>query len=140
LHLFRQLKSQGQTIILITHKLNEVLSVADRISVMRQGKLVKTVQAASSSAQELAHLMIGEEWAPRNRPARAQKSSPKTLFELRNVSTSVLKNISLSVSAGEIVGIAGVEGSGQSDLVALASAQMMPKAGDLFFEGKPLRS
>jgi len=123
-HLFRileGLKAQGKTIILITHKLREIMEVTDTVSVMRRGEMTATVKTSQTSPQELAELMVGRKVLLRvdKTPAR-----PKELvLEVDNLEVidskgvKRLKGISLDVRAGEILGIAGVSGNGQSELL-----------------------
>ena len=123
-HLFRileGLKAQGKTIILITHKLREIMEVTDTVSVMRRGEMTATVKTSETSPQELAELMVG-----RKVLLRVDKTSakPKELvLEVNDLEVidrkgvKRLKGISLNVRAGEILGIAGVSGNGQSELL-----------------------
>jgi len=113
-----ELKAQGKTIILITHKLNEVMAVSEHVSVMRKGRIVGELETARTSPQEIAQLMVG-------RPVlfRVEKTVKKVgdpVLEIENLSytdkrgVELLRNISFVVRAGEIFGIAGVEGNGQT--------------------------
>ncbi len=119
----RSLRSQGKTIILITHKLDEVLSVADTISVMRKGEIVGTVAASSVTKQELARMMVGR--AVLMSVANPEASPGKTVLSLKSLGYRTrqgevkLQNLTLQVRAGEIYGIAGVEGNGQSELLQI---------------------
>ncbi|MCG6903082.1 MAG: ABC transporter ATP-binding protein, partial [Rhodobacter sp.] len=123
-HLFRileGLKEQGKTIILITHKLREIMEITDTVSVMRRGEMVATVQTAETSPEELAELMVGRKVLLRvdKKPARPGK----TVLDIENLrvvdedKVERLRGISLSVRAGEILGVAGVSGNGQSELL-----------------------
>ncbi len=117
----RELKEGGATIIFIDHKLQEVLEISDRITVIRRGKTVATVNAADVSAGDLAELMVGSEL-----PTPDTTESTVTdqlalevldLVVLDNDDRTVVDNVSLTVHKGEIVGIAGIEGNGQTELV-----------------------
>lgn len=116
----RKLKDDGRTIVLITHKINEVLQVCDTYSVLRQGKLVAQGLVDSDSAETIVESMIGRrlpEFSFEREPRREEK-----VLECRELSESIqaigqLKGVSLAVHAGEVVGVAGVEGSGQTHLV-----------------------
>jgi simple sugar transport system ATP-binding protein len=123
-HLFRileGLKAQGKTIILITHKLREIMETTDTVSVMRRGEMVATVQTAETSPEQLAELMVGRKVLLRvdKKPA----NPGKTVLEVENLrvvdedKVERLRGISLHVRAGEILGIAGVAGNGQSELL-----------------------
>ncbi|MEM7300030.1 MAG: ABC transporter ATP-binding protein [Pseudomonadota bacterium] len=123
-HLFRilrNLRDEGKTIILITHKLREIMDVTDTVSVMRRGEMTATVKTADSSPEELAELMVGRKVLLRveKKPANPDE----TILEVANLNVTDskgvhrLKDVSLSVKAGEILGIAGVAGNGQSELL-----------------------
>jgi simple sugar transport system ATP-binding protein len=142
-HLFavlRKLRDEGKTLILITHKLREVMAVTDSVSVMRKGELVATLDTRSTTPAELAALMVG-----RNVNLTATKSHRRPgrcVLELREVSytdaTGVerLKNVSFTLHEGEILGIAGVAGNGQSELLEVLSGMLRPSAGDILLHGK----
>ena len=142
-HLFRilrQLKEQGKTVLLITHKLREIMAVTDAVSVMRRGEMVATRRTAETSPEELAELMVG-----RRVLLQVDKGAPRpgeTKLSVRNVSVrdgrgvEMVKSVSFDVAAGEIVGIAGVAGNGQSELLQ-AIAGMVPVAqGTIEIEGR----
>ncbi len=123
-HLFRileGLKEQGKTIILITHKLREIMEITDEVSVMRRGEMVATVKTAETNPEELAELMVGRKVLLRvdKKPA----APGETVLEVENLrvvdddGVERLKGISFEVRAGEILGIAGVSGNGQSELL-----------------------
>ncbi len=121
LEMLRRLRGEGRVIILVTHKLAEALAVADRITVLRQGHVVARRTASEVNEAELARLMIGE-LAPHNQAARASGARGRAALTLEGVVVEqdgrrVLDSVYLSVDAGEIVGIAGVDGNGQSELV-----------------------
>ncbi len=125
-HLFRilrGLRDEGKTIILITHKLREIMEVTDTVSVMRRGEMTATVRTADTSPEQLAELMVGRKVLLRvdKKPA----TPGKTVLEVENLRISDdkgverLKGVSLNVRAGEILGIAGVAGNGQSELLEI---------------------
>jgi simple sugar transport system ATP-binding protein len=123
-HLFRILKGlrdQGKTIILITHKLREIMETTDTVSVMRRGTMVATVRTAETSPEELAELMVGRKVLLQVEKAPATPG--KTVLEVENLrvrdtqGVERLKGINLTIRAGEILGIAGVAGNGQSELL-----------------------
>ncbi|WP_425100376.1 ABC transporter ATP-binding protein [Tropicibacter sp. S64] len=123
-HLFRileGLRKEGKTIILITHKLREIMEITDTVSVMRRGEMTATVKTAETSPEELAELMVGRKVLLRvdKKPAHPG-GNVLEIENLRHVDSAGverLKGISLTVRAGEIVGIAGVSGNGQSELL-----------------------
>ncbi|MDG1201407.1 MAG: ABC transporter ATP-binding protein [Candidatus Actinomarina sp.] len=116
----KQLKDSGVTILFISHKLDEVLEIADEISVMRAGKYIDTVQANNVSKIELAEMMIGENLP--SPPKRENKPREENALSVEDITSATVdgkkafKNINFSIKQGEIVGIAGVEGNGQREL------------------------
>ncbi|APX22199.1 MAG: ABC transporter ATP-binding protein [Rhodobacteraceae bacterium] len=123
-HLFRildNLRSEGKTIILITHKLREIMEITDTVSVMRRGEMTATVKTAETSPEQLAELMVGRKVLLRVDKVPAQPGAPVLQVEnLRHTDShgvERLKGISLEVRAGEILGVAGVAGNGQSELL-----------------------
>ncbi|MBE5809170.1 MAG: ABC transporter ATP-binding protein [Clostridiales bacterium] len=127
----RSLAASGKSIVLITHKLQEVMAVSDRIYVMRAGHVVAERKKAETSVEELAFLMVGHPMADREiTPVKPGK----TLLETKDLclvheGRSVLKGISLHVDEGEIVGIAGVSGNGQSELIQCITGLMRSTSG-----------
>lgn len=116
----RGMRDQGETVVIITHKLSEVLALSDRVSVMRDGKIVGEVDTKSTSAAELARMMVGRDVLLRVDKSAAKEGS--TMLEVRDLRLSRdgrdrLRGLSFDVRAGEIVGVAGVEGNGQSELI-----------------------
>ncbi len=140
----RGLKEQGHTVIFISHKLREVLSVAERIAVMRRGKLVAEVKAGETTVDTLANLMVGE---ARSGPSVVEPYQPPTgevvlsaenLAALGEDGRAVLSGVSLTVHAGEIVGIAGVDGNGQRELAEVLTGLRPLSSGQGTLLGKPL--
>ncbi len=134
--LFKNLKEltrNGLTIIFISHKLDEVLNIADEITVMRQGTTVTRVLPKDTNKKQLAEYMIGGA-LPTPRPADT-KPLPEKVLEMKNVfwndrtGREVLHDVNLDIHAGEIVGLAGVEGNGQSELVELIMGLVKPASG-----------
>ncbi|WP_414473260.1 ABC transporter ATP-binding protein [Microvirga sp. M2] len=142
--LLRSLKQQGKTVILITHKLREIMAVTDRVSVMRRGEMVATVETAGTSPPELAELMVGRRVLLR--VEKTEKAPGAPVLEVRNLSVvdsrGVLRvaDASLTVRAGEIVGIAGVAGNGQSELLETIAGMRRPVLGAISVEGREIRS
>ena len=142
--LLRSLKEQGKTVILITHKLREIMAITDRVSVMRRGEMVATVETANTSPPELAELMVGRRVLLR--VEKAEKTPGAPLLEIDNMSVvdarGVLRvaNASLTVRAGEIVGIAGVAGNGQSELLEAIAGMRQPVLGSIRLEGRDIHS
>ncbi|MBV9520839.1 MAG: ABC transporter ATP-binding protein, partial [Hyphomicrobiales bacterium] len=136
------LKAQGKTIILITHKLQEMMAVTDRVSVMRQGEIVATMDTASTSPRALAALMVGREVLLRvEKKPREAGTAMLEVQGLRVVDergVTRLDHISFTLHEGEIVGVAGVAGNGQSELLAALSGIMPMSAGKVSIAGTPL--
>ena len=136
------LKRQGRTVILITHKLREIMAITDRVTVMRRGVVVANVATADTSREQLAELMVGREVLLR---VEKQPSTPgEVLLQAEHLDFSDaagvrrVKDVSLNVRRGEIVGIAGVAGNGQSELLTLLSGITRPDAGTLSVNGSVL--
>jgi len=136
------LRNQGKTVILITHKLREIMAITDSVSVMRQGAMVATLKTAETSPEEIAELMVG-----RHVLLEVEKGPAKPgekLLEVHNLvvkddmGVTRVKNVSFSVRAGEIVGIAGVSGNGQSDLLEAVSGMRDQSAGEIILKGVTL--
>ncbi|MDX8454089.1 ABC transporter ATP-binding protein [Mesorhizobium sp. VK9D] len=144
-HLFRilkQLKDQGKTIVLITHKLREIMAITDTVSVMRQGTMVATRTTKETTVGELAELMVGRRVLLRvekgESEAGAIKLSVKNLTVKDSRGVTMVDNVSFDVRSGEIVGIAGVAGNGQSELLEAISGIRHAVSGEVMLEGKPV--
>jgi ABC-type uncharacterized transport system ATPase subunit len=144
-HLFRilkQLREQNKTIILITHKLREIMAVTDAVSVMRRGEIVATRTTAETTPEELAELMVGRRVLLRVEKKPVQPGRP--LLQVENLgyvdSRGVRRfsEVSFEVRAGEIVGIAGVAGNGQSELLEVLSGIRHATVGTVLLDGKPV--
>jgi len=144
--ILRRMREQGKTVIIITHKLSEVLAISDEVTVMRDGKVVGRVQTKETNAAELARLMVGREVL-----LRVEKSEPevgRAELEVRNLSVSDINgvkrvnNVTFEVRSGEIVGIAGVEGNGQTELIEALAGLVDPArlAGEINFEGRNINA
>ncbi len=136
------LRAQGKTVILITHKLREIMAITDNVSVMRQGQMVATVKTAETSPEALAELMVGRRVLLRVDKGLAHPG--KTMLEVQNLVVADdmgivrVKDVSFSVRAGEIVGIAGVSGNGQSELLESISGMRDQRQGQVLLNGNPL--
>jgi simple sugar transport system ATP-binding protein len=140
--IMKNLISEGKSIILITHKLKEIKAVADRCTVIRRGKLIGTVDVATTSEETMAEMMVGRQVSFK---VNKYESRPgEVILRLDNVSVKSnrkhmgLKNFSLEVRAGEIVGIAGVEGNGQTELVEAITGLRGIESGDIYFKGEKI--
>ncbi|HEX4950737.1 MAG TPA: ABC transporter ATP-binding protein [Blastocatellia bacterium] len=127
--ILRGMRAQGKTIIIITHKLNEVLALSDNITVMRDGKVVGNLVTAQTNAAEIARLMVGRDVLLRvEKPEAKPKDVVLKVSKLQLLPHS--EAISFNVHAGEIVGIAGVEGNGQTELIEIIAGLRKAVAGN----------
>ena len=135
LDLLRNLRGEGRIVVLITHKLAEALAVADRITVLRRGRVVARTTPAETSEQKLAGLMIGELVTQPDTSATRPHPGAQAVLEIENLTLDdrtgrrILDRLSFRVAAGEIVGIAGVDGNGQTELVELLAGVRRPGTG-----------
>ncbi|TIT22961.1 MAG: ABC transporter ATP-binding protein [Mesorhizobium sp.] len=144
-HLFRilrQLKEQGKTIVLITHKLREIMAITDTVSVMRQGTMVATRETRKTTVEELAELMVGRRVLLRVEKGEAKAGGVKLAVKNLTVKDSrgvtMVDDVSFDIHAGEIVGIAGVAGNGQSELLEAISGIRHAVSGSVTLDGKPI--
>ncbi|WJS84140.1 ABC transporter ATP-binding protein [Paracoccus sp. TOH] len=136
----RQLAEAGTAVLYISHKLEEIRSHCDRATILRQGRLVGTVDPRAHSARELAAMMVGAEMRLVDRSGR-KPGAP--VLEVRGLSTPAgegvaLRDIALSLRAGEILGIGGVAGNGQEELLSALSGETATAAGTVALEGRDL--
>jgi len=138
--ILQKLKQEGLSIIFITHKLNEVLEIADRISVLRRGKVVETAPRAGATQESLARAMVGREVLLRVDKAPAAPGdtalSVRDLHAFDDRGLEVVRGVSFDVHGGEIVGLAGVDGNGQSELIDALAGLRKPSAGEISLAGK----
>ncbi|MBZ9908314.1 MULTISPECIES: ABC transporter ATP-binding protein [unclassified Mesorhizobium] len=144
-HLFRilrQLKEQGKTVVLITHKLREIMAITDTVSVMRQGTMVATRETRKTTVEELAELMVGRRVLLRVEKGEAEAGAVKLAVKNLTVRDSrgvtMVDDVSFDLRAGEIVGIAGVAGNGQSELLEAISGIRHAVSGSVTLDGKPI--
>ena len=142
--IIRSLQEGGKSIIFISHKLNEVLEIADRITVLRQGKKIDTVPRKGATREGLARLMVGREVVLSVEKPPAEPG--ETLLEVDNLivvderGLEAVRGVSFEVKAGEIVGIAGVDGNGQSELIDALTGLRSPAGGKITAAGEDLTS
>ncbi|MDD9706450.1 ABC transporter ATP-binding protein [Seohaeicola sp. SP36] len=143
-HLFRilrNLRDEGKTIILITHKLREIMDITDTVSVMRRGEMTATVKTAETSPAQLAELMVGRKVLLRVEKTPATPGKPVLdVDNLRVVDAAGverLRGVSFTIRAGEVLGLAGVAGNGQSELLEVLGG-MMPATGTVRVNGTPI--
>ncbi len=133
----RQLKQKGVTVIYISHRLEEVFRISDRVSVMRDGRYVATKLTKDTSRKELISLMVGRElkesYPPRSNPPG------EIALEVKNISGNGDKDISFSVRKGEILGISGLVGAGRTELAMLLFGAVPIESGEIWVDGKPVQ-
>jgi general nucleoside transport system ATP-binding protein len=140
--IMNRMKEEGCAVVFITHKMNEVMEVADRITVLRKGETVETVDKESTNPKHLTELMMGCPVDLSIKRIETEKS--KVEMEVRYLSAfdvegvKVLKDISFSIYAGEILGVAGIAGSGQKELCEALAGLYPVKHGEVIFEGENL--
>lgn len=142
--ILKSLTNEGKSIIIITHKIEEIMQVADRCTVIRRGKSVDTVDVKQSSQQELADLMVGRSVSFKVDKKPAQPKDPvltiKNLTVKESRGLDAVKDLSLEVRAGEILGIAGIDGNGQSELIHAITGLTKVESGTITLEGKEIQN
>lgn len=142
--IIRRLTSEGKSVIFISHKMREVMEISDRIMVLRKGEVVASVKRGEASESELASLMVGRRLVECTYPKRTADMAEKPVFSLERVGYNSsskhngLHDLSLEIRRGEILGIAGVDGNGQSELAKLATGLIAPDEGKVTFAGKDI--
>jgi simple sugar transport system ATP-binding protein len=143
--MLRNMKEAGNAIIIITHKLNEVLEISDRVTVLRKGRTVGTVKTAETSARALTAMMVGEsvslkirreEPAPRGKPLLEVRSINCRNDNRGNAEGKVIKNMSFDLYGGEILGVAGIAGSGQRELCEIIAGLRRIESGSILLNGE----
>lgn len=139
--ILRRMRDDGKTIIIITHKLHEVLSLSDKVTVLRKGEYIGTVKTEEATEQSLTEMMVGKSVS-----LNIERSEPKnsvTRLSLTNVSVKgsdgvdILKNVSFTAKSGEILGIAGIAGSGQKELLeSVAGLQHLTSGSIIYYDPK----
>ena len=140
--IMKNLVKEGKSIVLITHKLDEIRAVSDRVTVIRRGKSIETVEIAGSTNADLAEMMVGRSVSFKTEKQEAQPKevilSIKDLVVNENRGVPAVKNLSLDVRAGEIVGIAGIDGNGQSELIQAITGLRKIESGSVELKGQSI--
>ncbi|TDT50740.1 ABC transporter ATP-binding protein [Fonticella tunisiensis] len=140
--ILKNLVKEGKSIILITHKLKEVMSMSDRVTIVRRGKVIDTVRTSETSIDRLAEMMVGRKVSLKIDKAPAKPG--KVVLEIKDLRAQdhrglpVLKGVNLEVRSGEILGIAGVDGNGQSELIEVITGLRKSTGGKFILNGKDL--
>lgn len=138
--ILRKMKEQGNAIIIITHKLNEVLDISDRVTILRKGESIETVVTKDCDSKRLTELMVGR--AIKLEIERPEVKNAKTVLKCTNISieksdgTKGIDGISFDIKSGEILGIAGVAGSGQKELCEGIAGLLKVKEGEILYQGE----
>jgi ABC-type uncharacterized transport systems, ATPase components len=142
--IMRRLAGEGKTIILITHKLKEIMAIGDRVTIIRRGKVVDSLPVQGTTPEELAAKMVGRKVSFFIEKKEARTG--ETILELDNVTAcddrgiQVLKGLSLEVRRGEILGIAGVEGNGQRELIEVLTGLRKAASGEIRLRGRSVQN
>jgi len=136
----RRMVAEGLTIIFITHKLNEIMAISNRVTVLRKGKHIATLDTSRTSRKELAKLVLGEEFTLGLEKPSSSKSNNeillvKNLWALDDLGIDALKGISFSLKKGEILGVVGVSGNGQKELAEVITGLRRAKNGEILLKG-----
>jgi ribose transport system ATP-binding protein len=140
-HLFQtveRLKARGSAVIFISHRLDEIFQISDTITVLKDGQLVTSVPSRELTKDEVVRLMVGRQLSDAF-PPKAQNVSDQRLLEVEGLSTARLRDVSLTLRPGEILGVAGLEGHGQRELVRALFGLENVTAGRLAIEGNAVR-
>lgn len=141
-NIIKRMKEQGCAVIIITHKLHEVMAICDKVSVLRKGKNVKTLNIADTNISELTELMVG--YKSDLKIDKAISNIHELLYSIKNISVKnklgvqVLNNISFNMYQGEILGVAGVAGSGQKELCEALFGLQKIDSGNIVFKGEDI--
>ena len=141
--IMKNLAKEGKSILFITHKLNEIMEVADRCTILRKGKYIGTVDIKDTTKEELSHMMVGRDvsFSVDKKPAQPGETVLKVehmTVPSKVHSNNAVKDISFNVRRGEIVCIAGIDGNGQSEFVQALTGLEKMSAGKMIFEGKDI--
>ena len=133
--IMESLTAEGKSIIFISHKMREVMHISDRVTVLRRGEAVETVRVADTTEQELADLMIGQKFTENSYEKVSEVGAPELSISHVSYHPDVqhggLKDVSLTIHRGEILGVAGIDGNGQSPLAALVTGLIAPESGEV---------
>ncbi len=135
--LIRRLREQGLAVIYVSHRMQEIFRVADRIAVLRDGGLVGVREAAATDENEIVRMMVGRDLSAMF--AREHSATDRVVLEVDSVTTDDVRDVSLTVRAGEVVALAGLVGAGRSELAGALVGDLPLRSGQVRVEGRPVR-
>ena len=142
--ILRNMKEEGNCVVIITHKLNEVMEISDVVTVLRRGESVATLRTSETNVQELTELMVGRPVSLEIERPEVPEEEKRTLLEVKNLTVpgeseiSSVNDVSFTLYSGEILGVAGIAGSGQKELCETIAGLMRPMSGDVIFKGESI--
>ena len=140
--ILRRMRDDGKSIIIITHKLNEVLSISDRVSILRKGEYIGTVETAETDEKQLTEMMVGKKIDLQITRTESNRTAP--LLEIRGLSiraddgSEAIKDVSFYIRGGEILGVAGITGCGQKELCEAIAGLRRPEKGAIIHKGESI--
>lgn len=132
------LKEKGVSIIYISHRLDEIFRLSDRVVVLRDGEYIKTLITAESNVDELIHLMVGRDMSASKYPPRKPAVQDEVILELKNVTGNGDKDISFQLHKGEVLGLGGLVGAGRTELAQMLFGAVPKESGQIIFKGKEI--
>lgn len=132
-----KLKAAGVTIVYISHRMDEIFRLSDRVSVLRDGQMVETMNTADTNLDKLVTLMVGRE-LKETYPARTHKISDDVLLNVENLSGTIVQDVSLNIKRGEVLGLAGLIGSGRTEFAEILFGYKRKSSGKVFLQGKEI--
>ena len=139
LKIVKNLQKSGVTIIYISHRLEEVFGICDRVSVLRDGAYITTVDSDKVTREELVRLMVGRELKESFPQREPVPENVPVIFEARNLTGNGDRNISFSLRKGEILGFGGIVGAGRTELAQMICGYVQPESGEMFYNSKPYK-
>lgn len=134
LDLIKRLKEEGITIIYISHRMDEIMTLSDRVSIMRDGHVITTLNTAETTQKEIITLMVGRELGTEFPPRTTQAGD--VALEVRHLCTGKVKDVSFTLRKGEILGFAGLVGSGRTEIVRAIFGADKIDSGEIYINGK----
>lgn len=137
MEMIQNLKKSGVTVVYISHRLEEIFRISDRVSVLRDGKLIKTMQTEDTDKNELIRYMVGRE-VTESYPARKLHEPGEVILETKELTGNGVRNISFSVRKGEVLGIGGIMGAGRTELAQLLFGYRRVESGEIWYKGQKI--